>query len=137
MRLQWDLSCACGAGGGGRGLGVGFAVGLGGAVGRLRGRYPECTSVAKAQAGGSGWARGSWSPRLGRLVNQWAADHAHGLAGGTPILALDMYEHSYHMDFGAKAGGYVDIFMEAVRWANADKLLAELNPHHGDGPRPA
>jgi superoxide dismutase, Fe-Mn family len=37
-----------------------------------------------------------------------------------------MYEHSYHMDFGAKAGGYVDVFMGAVRWANADKLLAEL-----------
>ena len=39
-----------------------------------------------------------------------------------PILALDMYEHSYHMDFGAKAGGYVDVFMDAVRWANAMAL---------------
>ena len=33
-----------------------------------------------------------------------------------------MYEHSYHMDFGAKAGGYVDVFMDAVRWANATAL---------------
>ena len=23
-------------------------------------------------------------------------------------IALDMYEHSYHIDFGAKAAGYVD-----------------------------
>jgi Fe-Mn family superoxide dismutase len=38
-----------------------------------------------------------WSERLGRLVNQWAADHAHGLAGAVPILALDMYEHAYHI----------------------------------------
>ncbi len=30
------------------------------------------------------------------------------------------------MDFGAKAGGYVDVFMGAVRWANADGLHADL-----------
>jgi Fe-Mn family superoxide dismutase len=35
-----------------------------------------------------------------------------------------MYEHSYHLDFGAKAGGYVDTFMQAVRWASADRLYA-------------
>ena len=59
-----------------------------------------------------------------RLVNQWAADHCHTLAGGQPILALDMYEHSYHIDFGAKAAAYVDTFMQAIRWRNADVLFA-------------
>jgi Fe-Mn family superoxide dismutase len=49
-------------------------------------------------------------------VNQWAADHAHGLAGGVPILALDMYEHAYHLDFGAKAAAYVDAFMKNIHW---------------------
>src|SRR5215831_15585458 len=63
----------------------------------------EFTTMAKALAGGSGWVILAWSERLGRLVNQWAADHAHGLPGATPILALDMYEHAYHLDFGAKA----------------------------------
>jgi Fe-Mn family superoxide dismutase len=58
-------------------------------------------------------------------VNQWASDHCHTLAGGTPILALDMYEHSYHIDFGAKATGYVDAFMDAVKWSNAERLLGE------------
>src|SRR3989449_8743056 len=60
------------------------------------------------------------------LVNQWASDHCHTLAGGTPILALDMYEHSYHMDFGAKAATYVDTFMEVVRWRNVDQLFTSL-----------
>src|SRR4051812_30328282 len=41
--------------------------------------------------------------------------------------ALDMYEHSYHIDYGAKAATYVDTFMEAVRWQNADRLYAELS----------
>jgi superoxide dismutase len=33
---------------------------------------------------------------------------AVGTAGGTPILALDMYEHSYHLEFGAKAANYAE-----------------------------
>lgn len=41
-----------------------------------------------------------------------------------PILALDMYEHSYHIDYSAKAATYVDTFMKAIRWANADRLFA-------------
>ena len=44
------------------------------------------------------------------------------LAGGGPILALDMYEHAYHKDYGAKAGDYVDAYMKAIRWANASQL---------------
>jgi superoxide dismutase, Fe-Mn family len=94
----------------------------------------EFTAIGKALGGGSGWVLLSWSPRDRKLVNQWASDHCHTLAAGQPILALAMYEHSYHMDFGAKAGGYVDVFMDAVRWSNADKLLADLRPHHAKGP---
>jgi superoxide dismutase len=33
-----------------------------------------------------------------------------------------MYEHAYHMDYGAKAASYVDAFMEAIRWDNAVTL---------------
>jgi Fe-Mn family superoxide dismutase len=76
----------------------------------------EFTTMAKALAGGSGWAILAWSERLGRLVNQWAADHAHGLPGATPILALDMYEHAYHLDFGTKAAAYVDQVMANLNW---------------------
>ena len=77
----------------------------------------EFTAMGKALGGGSGWVLLTRSPRDRRLVNQWASDHCHTLAGGTPILALDMYEHSYHIDYGAKAGSYVDVFMAAVNWS--------------------
>ena len=86
----------------------------------------EFVAMGKALAGGSGWVLLSHSPRDGRLVNQWAADHAHTLAGGRPILALDMYEHSYHLDYGAKAAGYVDAFMQVVDWAAADRRYAAV-----------
>ena len=77
----------------------------------------EFIAMGKALGGGSGWVLLSWSPRDRKLVNQWASDHCHTLAGGTPILALDMYEHSYHLDYGAKAGDYVGVFMAAINWS--------------------
>jgi superoxide dismutase, Fe-Mn family len=78
--------------------------------------HAEFTAMAKALAGGSGWVILAWSDRLGRLINTWAADHAHGLPAATPILALDMYEHAYHLDFGGKAGAYVDQIMANLNW---------------------
>jgi Fe-Mn family superoxide dismutase len=86
----------------------------------------EFVAMGKALGGGSGWVLLSWSPRDRKFINQWASDHCHTLAGGTPILALDMYEHSYHMDFGAKAASYVDTFMQAIRWQNADRRFSEI-----------
>jgi Fe-Mn family superoxide dismutase len=82
----------------------------------------EFSAMGKAEGGGSGWVLLMYSPRDKRLVNQWAADHTNAVAGGRPIVALDMYEHAYHMDYGAKAGSYVDAFMEAINWDNAVKL---------------
>ena len=87
----------------------------------------EFSAMGKAQSGGSGWVILSFSPRDKRLVNQWAADHTTTLAGGRPVLVLDMYEHAYHMDYGAAAARYVDAFMEAIRWDNAAKLYGQYS----------
>src|SRR5262245_4123042 len=84
-------------------------------------------AMVKSLGGVYGCVLLSLSPRDRRLVNQWASDHCHTLAGGTPILALDMYEHSYHIDFGAKAATYVDTFMETIRWANVDRLFGTVS----------
>jgi len=78
-------------------------------------------AMGKALGGGSGWVFLSWSPHDRKLVNQWASDHSQTLAGGQPILALDMYEHSYHIDFGAKAANYVETFMSVIRWREVDQ----------------
>ena len=77
----------------------------------------EFVGMGKALGGGSGWVLLTFLPRDGSLVNQWAADHTNGVAGGVPILALDMYEHSYHLGYGAAAATYVDAFMCNVDWA--------------------
>ena len=103
-------------GGGGVLPSNGFSVALTRDFGSVDRWRAEFTALAKAMGGGSGWAILAWSSREGRLINHWAADHTHLLAGATPVLTLDMYEHSYHMDFGAKAAAYVDAFMRNIRW---------------------
>jgi len=82
--------------------------------------------MGKAMGGGSGWVLLTYSHRDRKLVNQWAADHTHSIAGATPILALDMYEHSYHIDYGAAAAKYVDAFMENINWTNVARLYQAL-----------
>ena len=82
----------------------------------------EFSAMGKAEGGGSGWVILAYSPRDKRLVNSWAADHTTNLAGGRPVLVLDMYEHAYHMDFGAKAAAYVDAYMQGIKWDNPAKL---------------
>lgn len=81
----------------------------------------EAAAVGKALAGGSGWVLLSWSPRLQRLRNDWAADHTMTAADGTVLYALDMYEHAYAMDYGANAGAYVDTALRAQRWSLANE----------------
>ena len=86
----------------------------------------QFAAMGRAQGGGSGWVLLAWSARDHKLINTWAADHTCNLAGATPILALDMYEHSYHMDFGAKTAAYVDAFMNNLNLAAASAKLAAL-----------
>ncbi|MEP7069369.1 MAG: Fe-Mn family superoxide dismutase [Usitatibacter sp.] len=91
----------------------------------------EFVAMAQALAGGSGWVLLTYIPRDGRLVNQYASEHAQAVAGAIPILALDMYEHAYHMDFGANAKAYIEAFMRNLDWKSVEA-------RHGDavGVRP-
>ena len=82
----------------------------------------QFAAMGKALGGGSGWVLLTHSHRDNKLINQWAADHTCCLAGASPILALDMYEHSFHMDYGAKAAAYVDAFMNNINWENVSVL---------------
>ena len=85
----------------------------------------QFAAMGKALGGGSGWVLLTYSHRDKKLVNQWAADHTCCLAGASPILALDMYEHSYHIDYGAAAGAYVDAYMNNINWQNASALYEQ------------
>ncbi len=81
----------------------------------------QFSATGKALGGGSGWVVLVYSHRDARLMIQWAADHTMSLANATPIMVLDMYEHAYAMDYGAKAASYVDAYMQAINWSAAGR----------------
>jgi Fe-Mn family superoxide dismutase len=81
----------------------------------------EFTALADALASSAGWVLLTYVPRDARLINHTALDDRQGVAGGIPILALDMYEHAYHIDFGANAAAYVAAFMRNIDWTAVEK----------------
>ncbi|GGN55982.1 superoxide dismutase [Novosphingobium indicum] len=81
----------------------------------------EFRRTAMSLAGGSGWCVLTWNAHTRSLHNYWAWDHMHGAVSGAPLIALDMYEHSYHMDYGTAAARYIDAFMANLDWEVVDE----------------
>jgi len=44
-----------------------------------------------------------------------------------PLLVLDMYEHAYHMDYGAAAAKYIDAFIQNVKWEEVNRRAEEVS----------
>lgn len=77
--------------------------------------------------GGNGKAGGSVMQALAAsLHNYWCWDHMHGPATATPLIALDMYEHAFHMDYGAAAANYVDASMRNLDWEVVEARYAAV-----------
>ncbi len=66
---------------------------------------------------GIGWAvlcRDHWT---GSVFNIWINEHDVGiLAGCSPLLVLDVFEHAYLLDYGLERKDYIDTFMNSIRW---------------------
>jgi len=81
----------------------------------------EFKRTANALSGGSGWVVFAYNFHTGEAHNYWAWDHMHNAPMSRPLLALDMYEHSYQMDYGAAAAKYIDAFMLNVNWEEVSR----------------
>jgi superoxide dismutase, Fe-Mn family len=86
----------------------------------------EFKKIAQSLAGGSGWVMLGWNMHLGILENYWLWDHLHGPSATVPILVMDMYEHSYHIDYGAQAAKYIDAFFQNINWEEAERRLGKV-----------
>jgi len=86
----------------------------------------EFKKTANALGGGSGWTILAYNQHTGEVHNYWAWDHMHNAAMGYPLLVLDMYEHAYHMDYGAAAAKYIDAFMQNVNWDEVNRRVEEI-----------
>jgi len=86
----------------------------------------EFKKTANALGGGSGWAIFAWNSHSGEFHNYWAWDHMHNAPMSRPLLVLDMYEHAYHIDYGAAAAKYVDAFLQNVNWEEVNRRTEAL-----------
>jgi len=84
----------------------------------------DFVGAAQSLAGGSGWVILTYSRRQKRFWNQIAFDHSQAAVDAAPVLVLDMYEHAYHLDFGANATAYIDTFMRNVNWTAVMERIA-------------
>jgi superoxide dismutase, Fe-Mn family len=92
----------------------------------------DFVGAAQSLAGGSGWVLLTYSRRQKGLWNQIAFDHSQAAVDAAPILVLDMYEHAYHLDFGANATAYIDAFMRNVNWTAITERLAAVRADRAD-----
>jgi len=73
--------------------------------------------IATGAMRGIGWAILYLDPQSGRLINMWINEHDRGhLAGGAPILIMDVFEHAYMVDYGLDRMEYINAFFENIDW---------------------
>ncbi|MDP3157764.1 MAG: Fe-Mn family superoxide dismutase [Archangium sp.] len=78
-------------------------------------------ATALSLSGGSGWAILGLHTMTGELLTAWSGNHTQAPAGTIPLLVLDMYEHSYALDYGAAAAKYVDAFFANLKWEEVER----------------
>ena len=77
---------------------------------------------AMAAMRGIGWIVLYYDKENGRLFNVWINEHDVGhFSGCTPLLAIDVFEHAYLIDYGTKRADYIDAFMKVIDWKVVEK----------------
>jgi superoxide dismutase, Fe-Mn family len=78
---------------------------------------------------GIGWVVSYVEPKNGRLINEWINEHDVGhLAGATPLLIMDVFEHAYITQFGLDRNKYIDVFFNNINWDVVSKRFQKINP---------
>jgi len=84
-----------------------------------------------AASAASGWALLVYDPVANQLRNVAVDNHDEGaLWGAHPVLALDVWEHSYYYDYGPDRGSFIDAFFEVVDWDAAADSFAKTTSNH-------
>ena len=88
-------------------------------------------SLAEARSNGEGdaggWALLVYDSFSNQLRNVVVDKHDQGaLWGSHPVLALDVWEHSYYYQYGPDRGDFVDNFFEVVDWSEPESRYEDL-----------
>lgn len=85
--------------------------------------------VATGAIRGIGWVVSYIDPKDGRLINQWINEHDVGhLAGGKPLLIMDVFEHAYITQYGLDRAKYINAFFDNINWKIVEERYNSLKP---------
>jgi len=90
----------------------------------------EFTDAAKSLGGRSGWVWLTYSRTDQRLCNHIALNDTETAIDAAPLLVLDLYEHAYHLDFGANVVAYVEAFMRNINWQAVIERMEAVRAGH-------
>jgi Fe-Mn family superoxide dismutase len=99
--------------------------GFGGLVARDFGSVEAWKADLKATGlAGRGWAWAAYDWDERRLFNYIGdAQNTFPVWNATPLVALDVYEHAYFIDFGTDRAGYIDAFFDNLDYGVVDALV--------------
>ncbi len=81
-------------------------------------------SAAAMQVQGSGWGILAWEPLAQRLVVLEAEKHQVNVVSGTrPLIALDVWEHEYYLQYQQKRADYIKAFFNVISWDDVEQRL--------------
>ena len=76
--------------------------------------------------GGRGWAWTAYDWDEGRLFNYIGdAQNTFPIWNATPLIALDVYEHAYFLDYRTDRASYIDAFFNNLDWATVNDWVSK------------
>lgn len=70
----------------------------------------------------SGWAMLTFHPVNGKLYNVVSDEHAAGVLWmATPLVAIDVYEHAFYVDYKNRKTEYIEKFMDHIDWQEVNR----------------
>ena len=73
-----------------------------------------------------GWVWTAFDWQTGTLFNYLGDAHdAFPIWHATPLVALDVYEHAYMMDYGVARADYIDAFFKNINWNGVEALVTK------------
>jgi Fe-Mn family superoxide dismutase len=73
--------------------------------------------------GSKGWALLGYDPRGEELFLSLVDSHDCSVPLIYPILALDVWEHAYYIDYKSKKEEYVDALLDDINWKQVSENL--------------
>lgn len=94
-----------------------------GSINNFKRQFSEAAAVVEA----SGWCILAWVPEFEQLVILQCEKHQDlTLWGCIPLLVLDMWEHSYYLQYQTKRPEYISAFWNIINWREVNRRFLEL-----------